>query len=284
MFDWYGKDWLKLKKQSVALVISIWSDSMNVKNFSSNRNNPIELNTEIMAAIAKRAQVDTLGMWSEALPLFSQFEAFLYDCLGLPKKEGVSDTQMFGQALKSYLENSRRMLIAAELGETPAKVKIWERLQRLSGAIKSYNEGESKCSEAHFKQLFDYILLNHLGDYNYPQKLSTIRKYFYKHSSACKNLVAFDDMDTYSNTSFLTPHINKEELEKCLRTLGGREFEVMDVEFGLGLSRISYTSKAAYLQQKSMPVKEYERLRGAALKKLLGAFENAGMRVITNAN
>jgi len=288
MHDWFGVDWPKLKKQVVILCVS-HADAL----FETERPEVVSINrfqtycSVLLQDISRRSKQDELGMWQEALPLFVSFSPFFdtlnRDLQNIKTSTDISAKQIFGQALRFFLEDARRELVSAEIGETPARLKTWERLDRLSREIAKQAGITERCTEAHFEALLKRINEKFKANYNYPHKLTTIRGLFFKLSKVCRDLVTHVDgleIERYSEpavASSINPVLfgehEQEALYQCLSELKDEEFELLDMMFKLGIHSVQYLSEKNFREAKGYTPRMYRQAKGLALESLMWRFE-----------
>jgi len=283
-FDWLGKDWQKLKKQLVVLSVShsncLATDGQisvaGLKSFVA----------LVLSDISQRIIKDELGLWQEALPLFTDFDLLhksINDGLKNTKDKKISFNQALGQSLRYFFEDARRGLLALEIDDSPARIKTWERLNRFSQQVAKNADFPQLCCEEYFNYLLSVINKERAGDYNFPHKLDTIRQYFFKFSHHCKKLeVQVDDseLNRYSKTDIFTVigddlfgSGEKETLQKCLLQLSKEDFELLNITFGLEIGSVQYLSENAYQKSKGYGKKQYEQAKTNALKNLRILFD-----------
>ena len=159
MYDWFGKDWPRLKKQLIMLSVSCSNLLFEDDSFTGSVSSQgfALFSSTLLADIRNRIVNDELGMWKEALSLFSSFDRVAnmlnHDLSSAPQKETISSKQILGQNLRYYYEDARRELVAAEVDETPSKIKAWERLDRISRKLAKEKKVTDRCTEEHFKAL-----------------------------------------------------------------------------------------------------------------------------------
>lgn len=283
-FDWLGKDWQKLKKQLVILSVS-HSSCFSTENQLLVEDLRLFISV-ILSDINQRIVKDELGLWQEALPLFTNFDLLqklINDGLKNTKGKDISFNQALGQNLKYFFEYARRELLALELGDSPARIKTWERLNRFSNKIAKNASFDELCSEEYFDYLLKAIKTQRAGDYNYPQKIDSIRQYFFKFSQDCKKLeiqIDGSELDSYSKLNIsvaigddLFGSGEKETLQKCLLQLDKEDLELLDVAFGLEVSSAQYLSEQVYQQANGYTKRQYDEAKINALKNLSTLFD-----------
>ena len=282
-FDWLGQDWLKLKSQLVRLcarhvdVLLDTEDQYSRAGFQRFRD-------AVLEELRQRAKPDkdASGLWSEALGLLAEFDALgpiLERELGR-KKAQADPVQVVGQCLRFFLENARRELYALETGETSGRIKTWERLDRISKSLVRLDpERETdRCSDEHFSVLHAYIKEHHNQDYNYPQKLSSIKDFFHLFCECCRNrTVDVEQDDVYSLTSGgISPLVDslmdgrmEDILWQCLQQLTKQEMEIMNIEFKLDTTGVTYMSATAYRRETGISKRSYDMTKLKVLQQLL---------------
>jgi len=287
-FDWLWKDWLKLKKQLIMLCTRHVGELLD-GNGNFDEDGFERFKEQVMREIQNRIPDDHSGLWQESLALLArsdELERRLRKDLRHPSDK-LSPAQILGRAMQFVLEQARRELAALETGESPARVKTWERLDRISRRLTAADENSAsidRCSEEHFQQVHAEIKTTHAGDYNYPQKLTSIRDYFYIFCDCCKqraDLLAEDASDAYSLTrgglSSLTDTLFGGEAKNALATaltrLPAEQRTLLNAAFGLGLEPVGYISEKAYMRDKGINPTEYQYRKQKALENLWQLFE-----------
>ncbi|HID45793.1 MAG TPA: hypothetical protein EYP34_08570, partial [Chromatiaceae bacterium] len=254
-FDWLWKDWRKLKTQLVRLCVRHVGLLLNSAGQYDSSRFP-RFREEVLADIQGRIdEGDGSGIWRECLGLLAAFDQLQTTLQGVFRKppKDLLPCQLLGRSLQFFLEDARRELAALETGETPARVKTWERLNRIS--LRLLNEqqadlsAEERCTEEHFRDIHAWIKAEYAGDYNYPQRLNNIRDFFYIFCSCCRNQSRRDPGSVPDEYALSTGGISslsdslfngdaKEALLKALSQLEAEEMEILNVAFELELGAL----------------------------------------------
>ncbi len=307
--DWLGEDWLKLKGQLVTFCVRyvalLYDDDETYSSslFSQFRDQLLsDLNERT------RAGKDVAGLWGEALGLLARIDDFapvLDKELGHIKKD-ISPAKVLGQCFGFFLEEQRRVWYAQELNETSARVKTWERLDRISKSLlRKEMQSQAletanvdlhidRCTEGHFKKLHQHIREHHRKDYNYPQSLNNIRDFFYLFCKCCRKRANVDlQQDDYYSLSKggISTLVEKlfntqsaEVLQQCLHQLNQEQSEILDIEFKLGIHSVIYHSATGYRKDKGMTKHAYDITKQQALRQLGECFENAYPQIGAGVN
>lgn len=284
-YDWLGEDWLKLKSQLLRLCVRHIGE-MQAEDGSLHISHFHEYQEKVMADIQSRIPPDRNGLWSEALALLADFDSqaapLEKDILGLAA--GVTPAQALGKRLGFFLEDARREWYTLDTEESTARIKTWERLDRLSKKLlreqHSPEEAENidRCTEPHFQEVHQHVKRHRAGNYNYPQKLVSIRDLFHIFCTCCRKKVpeSEDCMDNYSSTrepgatltEILFDGKAEDLLAKILARLSREHQEIIDAAFRLGRSDIGYLSESAYIRQNNITRAQFEAEKRVALQQL----------------
>lgn len=281
--DWFNTRWQDLKSDLVVLITKeIFEKNQDLhKPEMAN-----DLSEEVLTYIYLKAQASSSGKWDAGLALLGEFSEFLSDFFreNINNLESDTSRSFFGQAFKQYLENQRRELIALELDDewTPSKIKAWERLQRISNIVADQLEGKERCSEEHFQNILNYINTEYSSDYNYPHKISTIRTYFFKMSASCKEVISLGyELEDYIAggtmdvvAEMLLGDSQMRVLADSLDCLNEDEYEIINIEFKLELSKSFALTKDDFCLRKGLSSREYLKMKDSALNKLSDIFHD----------
>jgi hypothetical protein len=281
--DWFNKRWQDLKSN---LVMLITKEIFEKNQALLKPEMAHDLSEEIFTFIYLKAQGNASGKWDAGLALLGEFSGFLSDFLSesINNLESDSTKSYFGQAFKQYLENQRRELVALDLDDewTSSKIKAWERLQRISNIVAGQLESKSLCSEEHFQNILNYINTEFTSDYNYPHKISTIRTYFFKMSASCKEVISLGyeledyiaggTMDVVAEE--LLGNSEMKVLSEALNGLDPDEYEIINIEFKLELSKTFPLTKDDFRSRKGLSNRDYAKMRESALSKLKDIFHD----------
>lgn len=286
--DWYGRDWKILRTQLIKLSL-LHCESL--LEGIGNSGEKIELLIDYFVVqtqndISERVAQDQLGLWQNCLPLFVQLDWLYVELeqdqdalLGRKRNNGkkVQPRQALARKLALFFEMNRRDHIANELGVSSNKVKTWERLDRISRSLTKNSSASNRCSDDHFEDLASYVKANHSHDKNLPRRAKTVKGYFYRFSDDCiENIENRNDtMDKLSlqEAKDLLQGVGIIELSKCLQQLSVAEFEIIDVSFQLGMSKVVYHSIDDYLHNHQLTHDQLEHQRDRVIDKLRQCLE-----------
>ena len=286
--DWYGLHWRELRSNLLRLCLDHSDELLAVTQdesaaFTENLSVFVD---RILMAIASRIPVDKLGLWENALALFSDpkplFRALKVDIPILAGKQKLSDKspsprQALGRILRAYLEQSRRQILADDLDVSPNRIKTWERLDHISRKLMPKDATGTRCTEAHFQQLAEAVKIQFPNDRNLPRKVKTIMAYFYQFSDECKQKASEDfDLDRQmplDDARELLAGIGMEALMTGLQQLSSRELEIVDTAYDLGVGVVQFRSVDDYLQTRDLNQLEFDAMLERVLEKLRSSLE-----------
>lgn len=282
--DWYGTDWKLLRNQLVKLCLQ-HSETLLQRINDSHNILLEEFITIVGKAINDRIPFDQLGLWQNCLPLLihpqwleKELKKDKKALSGQKTNKGrkVSPRQALARKLILFFEMNRRQHIADELGVSSNKVKTWERLDKISRKI-SREQSINRCSDNHFEELAGYVKSYHGHDRNLPRKANTVKGYFYRFSDEC--IENIEDRDTtmdrvsLQDAKDLLQGVGMLELGKCLQELSPTTLEIIDVSFGIGISKVNYLSIDSYLQTKQMDHSHFATQQDKAISQLRECLE-----------
>jgi len=282
--DWYGRDWKILRSQLCKLCLNHAGPLLD--GFSGTGG--LDLDSFFAAVekdISDRISMDELGLWQHCLPLLVRREWLVKElekdrqALAGNKasaSKGISPDQALARKLCLFFERNRRLHVADELGVSEHQVKTWERLDRISRRLCQDRVG-NRCVEEHFTELADYIRCHHGHDRNLPRRTPTIRGYFFRFSDDCVEHIedrenSIDTLSLQQARELLTG-VGMIELVRCLQNLEQKELEIIDMEFGLGMTKIQYLSRQQYLRDRKMTRSEFAPLKKRAVQQLRHCLE-----------
>jgi hypothetical protein len=225
---------------------------------------------QIREDISDRITHDQLGLWHNCFPLLVEPQ-WLQEVLrgdrealcGRKKNNGklVQPRQALARKLLQFFEMNRRRHIANELGVSSNKVKTWERLDRISRGLAAESNASGRCNEEHFEELARYVKAEYGHDKNLPRRAKTVKGYFYRFSGECMEYID-DREDTMDKLSLeeakeLFQGVGMAELARCLQQLTREELAVIDVSFGLGMSKVHYRSVNDFITHHSLTQEQF---------------------------
>jgi len=279
--EWLNHLWPALKKELVQLTTKeVFRNGHIIFNAVSIN----DVSNEVISIVYLKTSSDASGKWDTALSLLGEFPVFL-SCFSKENENSITSDKIqnyFGEAFKQYLEYQRRELVALELNDewSPSKIKTWERLQRISTKVAERTNIDARCSEKHFQDVLQWINTQYRHNYNYPHKLSTIRTYFYKMSTTCKEVINLGyDIDEYTAggkidvlAEILLGESEKSILFDSLKDLDDNEYELLNIEFKLELKNIFSKTKKEFCLKHSLSNHEYIFMKESALNNLADIF------------
>lgn len=287
--DWYGIDWKILRSQLVKLCLrnsKTLLKSLSIEPASHTAILIEDYMKQVRIDIRKRVKLDQLGLWQNCLPLLIQTERLCSEIekdrealCGRKKHNGkpILPHQALGRKLIQFFEMNRREHIANDMGVSSNKVKTWERLDRISRKMAKNDRPANRCTENHFEELSRYVKDNHGHDKNLPRRAITVKGYFYRFSKDCIEKIEDRDdmMDKLSlqETKELFQGVGLPELSICLEQLSVEEFEIIDVAFRLGMSKVVYRSVSDYLHNHQIKKKKFKQYRNQVIDKLRECLE-----------
>lgn len=280
--EWYGTDWRSLRRNLLNFCIAQAQEFLDeVRSDSADVDKVIEAFFErLLNRMSDLVVNDGVGLWRHALPLFEGRTRFIswirrdLDALrGLRKKKDkfILPKQALGQILWQYFELARRELVATGRGVSVARIKTWERLDRISRKLAAEPPvTDQRCAEEHFLELSTYVKDNHPMDRNLPRKVSTIREYFLEFSDACIQFGVPETMQACSTDEseldFISP-LQEQNIEAALQALDETARACLDIAFGTSLSSVSYIDKEAFLVSTGISEQDYRELLETTLER-----------------